>query len=175
MGAITKVPRNATGHITPIPKESIMLFPFTFGYTFSKKNAEILPAMIPTAMAAPIFTEVPATDPYMMAPVIVPSSDPRIPNFSRGLMTICVAQLEITLALSAKKMEMKASCQIQLRQDSLCDVRVYLRVKMVVLAVNPRKRKKVPKWARMTDFYELLKEGVWAIGGLLRRAMRTSP
>lgn len=46
---------------------------------------------------------------------------------------------------------------------------------MVVLAVNPRKRKKVPKWARMTDFYELLKEGVWAIGGLLRRAMRTSP
>lgn len=83
--------------------------------------------------------------------------------------------MAITLALSAKKMEMKAYCQMRLREDSLKAARVFLRAKIVVLTVNPKKRKKVPRWARMTDFYELLKEGVWAIGGPLRSTMSTSP
>lgn len=83
--------------------------------------------------------------------------------------------MAITLALRAKKTEMKASCQMRVREDSSRDARVFLRVKMVVLAVKPRKRKKVPRWARMIDFYELLKEGVWAVGGPLRRTMSVSP
>jgi hypothetical protein len=37
------------------------------------------PAVNPIAMAAPMLTQVPATGPYKIAPIIVPSSDYLIP------------------------------------------------------------------------------------------------
>lgn len=47
--------------------------------------AETKPAASPTAIAAPILKAVPATEPYIIAPEIVPTSEPLIPNLAYGL------------------------------------------------------------------------------------------
>ena len=65
--------------ILTLPYVSLIYVLLMVGYILVKKNAEMSPAKSPTVIAAPILLLVPAIDPYMMAPVIVPTNDPLTP------------------------------------------------------------------------------------------------
>lgn len=95
------VPKKLTMRIPMDPKLSLVVYLLTLGYIFSKKRAAKIPANNPDAIAAPILMQVPATGPYIIAPVRVPMIDPRIPIFPSELNRIEKVYVKITLALRA--------------------------------------------------------------------------